>query len=66
MKWILPIMIGVGVGIYLFLNRGKIEVYLTDYPEYKQTFYLRDLQRPAEPDTLLEYLAQQISVRLRL
>ena len=67
MKWILPMMIGAGIAIYLLLNRGKIEVFLTDYPEYKHTFSIKDLmQRPGEPDTLFEYLAQQISLRLRL
>jgi len=67
MKWILPMVIGVGIGIWWFMNKGEIDVYLTDSPEYKQTFKIRDIFRePREPENLFEFLLSRVSVRVRL
>ena len=67
MKWLLPMVIGVGIGIWWFMNKGEIDVYLSDAPEYMQTFKIREIiKEPREPENLFEFLLSRISVRVRL
>lgn len=67
MKAIPFILFGMVLGIFAFVHRAKLNIFLTDNPEYGQSFYLKDLlNRPTEPTSLLEHLFAQVSVELNL
>jgi len=67
LKWLLPFLLGFAGGVIWFIQKGKVDIYVSEHPEYKTTFYIKDLfNSPQEPQSLWEHLLDMISVKIRM